>query len=133
MSLDQALVGENWPKGGGKSRTGQIRDFSLWNLPLMHPVNLAYEAATADIGGFNLVDPFPFEAYGVIAINYNRDVEIFPVVKRILEKITGSKSIYKSTTDMGVNCVSQGIIDEEIFKEADRQELIRRYLRYAYE
>lgn len=120
-------------KRGIAAGLAKFETFPLWNLPLKHPVNVAYEAATADIGDFNLVDPFHLEAYGVAAINYNRDVEIFPVVKRILEKITGSESIYKSPTDMGVNCVAAGIIDEELVKEAARQELIRRYFRYACE
>ncbi|MCX7974914.1 MAG: DUF1846 domain-containing protein [Candidatus Aminicenantes bacterium] len=120
-------------KRGVAAGLAKFETFPIWNLPLKHPVNVAYEAATADIGDFNLVDPFHLEAYGVVAINYNRDIEIFPVVKRILERITGSESIYKSPTDMGVNCVAAGIIDEEVVKEAARQELIRRYFRYACE
>jgi uncharacterized protein (UPF0371 family) len=106
---------------------------SIWNIPLKHPVNIAYEAATADIGDFNLIDPFHQEAYGSIAVNYNRDVDTFPVLRRILEKIVGGKSMYKSPTDMGVNCAGFGIIDNEAVREASRQEAIRRYFRYSCE
>ncbi len=120
-------------KRGVEAGLAKFETFPIWNLPLKHPANVAYEAATADIGDFNLVDPFHLEAYGTVAINYNRDVEIFPVVKRILEKITGSESVYKSPTDMCVNCVSAGIVDEESIIEAARQEIIRRYFRYACE
>ncbi|MBL7083890.1 MAG: DUF1846 family protein, partial [Candidatus Aminicenantes bacterium] len=105
----------------------------IWDLPLKHPVNVAYEAATADIGDFNLIDSFHLEAYNKSAVNYNRDVEIFPVLKRILEKLTGAESIYKSPTDMGVNRASSGIINAKEVTEAARQEVVRRYFRYSCE
>jgi uncharacterized protein (UPF0371 family) len=120
-------------KRGLKSGYAKFETFPIWNLPLKHPVNVAYEAATADICDFNLVDPFHLEAYGERAVNYNRDVEIFPVLKRILEKITGKESVYKSPTDMGVNCAGRGIVSDEIVREAAKQELIRRYFRYLCE
>ena len=118
---------------GIQSGFAKFETFPIWNLPLKHPVNVAYEAATADIKDFNLVDPYHLEAYGTIAVNYNRDVEIFPVLKRILEKITGKESLYKSPTDMGVNRAGFGIIDDGIVREAALQELIRRYFRYLCE
>jgi len=95
---------------GVKSGYAKFETFPIWNIPLKHPVNVAYEAATADIRDFNLIDPFHLEAYGKPAINYNRDVEVFPVLKRILEKITGAEPIYKSPTDMGVNRAGFGVI-----------------------
>ncbi len=105
----------------------------MWNLPLKHPVNEAYEAATADLQDVNLVDPFHLEAHGTVAINYNRDVEAFPLVKRILEKIRGDESPYASPTDMGVNRVGFGIVNDEVVRKAARQEIIRRYFRYRCE
>jgi uncharacterized protein (UPF0371 family) len=120
-------------KRGIKSGYAKFETFPIWNLPLKHPVNVAYEAATADIRDFNMIDSFHLEAYGKTSVNYNRDVEAFPLLKRILEKITGSESIYKSPTDMGVNKAGFGIIDDEVVKEAARQEIIRRYFRYACE
>jgi len=111
----------------------KFETFPVWNLPLKHPVNVAYEAATADLGDYNAVDPFHLEAYGATAINYNRDVEVFPVVKRILEHIVGADSCYRSPTDMGVNRVGRAIIDDEVVREAATQEVIRRYFRYACE
>lgn len=111
----------------------KFETFPIWNLPLKHPVNIAYEAATADLGDFNLLDPYHLDAYGVSAVNYNRDVEVFPVLKRILEKITAEESCYRSPTDMGVNCAGLAITDEETVKEASRQEVIRRYFRYRCE
>ena len=111
----------------------KFETFPIWNLPLKHPVNAAYEAATADIADFNLIDPFHLEAYQKPSVNYNRDVEIFPILKRILEKITQAESIYKSPTDMGVNCARAGILSDEIVKDAARQEVIRRYFRYSCE
>ncbi len=120
-------------KRGVAAGFAKFETFPIWNFPLKHPVNIAYEAATADINDFNLVDPFHLEAYGVVAINYNRDVEVFPVLKRILGRITGTESIYQSPTDMGVNCIAAGIIDEKVVKEAACQEVIRRYFRYACE
>ena len=118
---------------GVKAGYSKFETFPIWNLPLKHPVNVAYEAATADIQDFNLIDPHHLEAYGKIAVNYNRDVELFPVVKRILEKITGAKSIYQSPTDMGVNKAGFGIIDDAVVQAAARQEVIRRYFRSACE
>ncbi|MEE8637449.1 MAG: DUF1846 domain-containing protein [Candidatus Margulisiibacteriota bacterium] len=120
-------------KRGIKSGYAKFETFPIWNLPLKHPVNIAYEAATADLRDFNMIDPFHLEAYGKIAINYNRDVEAFPVVKRILEKITGSEPVYRSPTDMGVNKAGFGIVDDEVVQKAARQEIIRRYFRYACE
>ncbi len=96
-------------------------------------MNVAYEAATADIRDFNLIDPFHLEAYGKMAVNYNRDVEVFPVVKRILEKITGGDSFYKSPTDMGVNRAGFAIIDDDVTRRASEQEVLRRYYRYRCE
>ena len=118
---------------GHKSGFAKFETFPIWNLPLKHPVNVAYEAATADIQDFNLVDPFHLEAYGAVAVNYNRDVEIFPVLKRILEKITGEESVYKSPTDMGVNRAGFGVIADDVVREAALQELVRRYFRYSCE
>jgi uncharacterized protein (UPF0371 family) len=111
----------------------KFETFPIWNLPLKHPVNMAYEAATADIRDFNMIDSFHLEAYNEKTINYNRDVEVFPVLKRIIEKITGESSFYKSPTDMGVNRAGFGIIDDDAVKAAAVQEIIRRYFRYACE
>jgi uncharacterized protein (UPF0371 family) len=118
---------------GHKSGYAKFETFPIWNLPLKHPVNIAYEAATADIADFNLIDPFHMEAYGKTSVNYNRDVEVFPVLRRILEKITGAESVTKSPTDMGVNAAGSGIVDDEVCREAAKQELIRRYFRYYCE
>ncbi len=118
---------------GCASGYAKFETFPIWNLPLKHPVNIAYEAATADIGDYNLIDPFHQEAYQQIAVNYNRDVEAFPVLRRILEKITGGQAMYLSPTDMGVNRAGFGISDDEAVREASRQEIIRRYFRYACE
>ena len=120
-------------KRGRRSGYAKFETFPIWNLPLKHPVNIAYEAATADIGDFNLIDPFHLEAYGKSAVNYNRDVEVFPVLERILEKITGAGAVYKSPTDMGCNAAGFGIVDDEVCREAAKQELIRRYFRYYCE
>ena len=111
----------------------KFETFPVWNLPLKHPVNIAYEAATADLGDFNLIDPFHLEAYDRKAVNYNRDVEIFPVVKRILDRITGGVPLCLSPTDMGVNRAGFAIIDDRAAQEAARQEVIRRYFRYRCE
>ncbi|MBU0634861.1 MAG: DUF1846 domain-containing protein [Candidatus Omnitrophica bacterium] len=116
-----------------RSGYAKFETFPIWNIPLKHPVNVAYEAATADIRDFNLIDPFHLEAYNKAAVNYNRDVEIFPVLKRILEKIMRHESIYKSPTDMGVNRAGFGIIDDGVVQEAAKQEVVRRYFRYACE
>jgi len=118
---------------GKKSGYAKFETFPIWSIPLKHPVNIAYEAATADIRDFNLIDPFHLEAYGKTSVNYNRDVEVFPVLKRILEKITGGEAFYKSPTDMGVNRAGFAIVDDEVVKEASRQEVIRRYFRYQCE
>ena len=118
---------------GVKAGYAKFETFPIWNLPLKHPVNIAYEAATADLRDFNLVDPFHLEAYKTSTINYNRDVDAFPLLRRILEKITGSESIYKSPTDMGVNRAGFGIIDDKVTREAAKQEIIRRFFRYTCE
>ncbi|KUG23322.1 atp-dependent zn protease [hydrocarbon metagenome] len=120
-------------KRGIKSGYAKFETFPIWNIPLKHPVNVAYEAATADIRDFNLIDPFHLDAYGEKSVNYNRDVEVFPVLKRILEKITGEPSFYKSPTDMGVNRAGFAIIDDEVTKKAAKMEMIRRYFRYRCE
>ena len=104
----------------------KFETFPIWNLPLNHPVNLAYEAATADLNDVNMIDPFHLEAYGVTTVNYNRDVEAFPVLVAIFEKILGHCP-YKSPTDMGVNMVGNCIVDDEAVCKASRQEIIRRY------
>ena len=106
----------------------KFETFPIWNLPLKHPVNLAYEAATADLNDVNMIDPYHLEAYGVTTVNYNRDVEIFPVLSAIFERIYGENP-YKSPTDMGVNMAGNCICDDEVCKEASRQEIIRRYYR----
>ncbi|MBI4978959.1 MAG: DUF1846 domain-containing protein [Spirochaetes bacterium] len=118
---------------GRRSGYAKFETFPIWNIPLKHPVNVAYEAATADLRDVNMIDPFHLEAYGKTAINYNRDVEAFPLLKRILEKITGSASMYSSPTDMGVNCAGSGIIDDAAVKYAAKQEIIRRFFRYSCE
>jgi uncharacterized protein (UPF0371 family) len=118
---------------GQHSGYAKFETFPIWNLPLKHPVNVAYEAATADLRDFNQIDPFHLEAYQQVTVNYNRDVEIFPVLKRILEKITGGESFYKSPTDMGVNRAGFGIVDDAVVSEAAKQEVVRRYMRHACE
>jgi uncharacterized protein (UPF0371 family) len=114
----------------------KFETFPIWNLPLKHPVNVAYEAATADIQDFNLVDPFHLNKYNKTAINYNRDVESFPILKLILHRIFDQNAnlpMYNSPTDMGVNRAGFGIVDDKIVQEAAKQELIRRYFRYNTE
>ncbi len=111
---------------GVKAGYAKFETFPIWNLPLSHPVNVAYEAATADLNDVNMIDPYHLDAYGTLAVNYNRDVEIFPVVSAMLEKILGY-SPYKSPTDMGVNMVGNCIVDDEACKEASNAEIIRRY------
>ena len=113
-------------KRGRTAGYAKFETFPVWNLSLNHPVNLAYEAATADLSDVNLIDPFHLEAYGTTTVNYNRDVEAFPVLVTMFEKILG-KCPYKSPTDMGVNMVGNCIIDDEATKEASRQEIVRRY------
>lgn len=111
----------------------KFETFPVWNLPLNHPVNIAYEAATADIGDVNMVDPFHLEATGNMAVNYNRDIAIFPVVRRICERIMGKENAYVSPTDMGVNKVGFAICDDKVVCDAAKQEVIRRYFRYRCE
>ena len=113
-------------KRGVKAGYAKFETFPIWNLPLKHPVNLAYEAATADLNDVNMIDPFHLEAYGFTTVNYNRDVEIFPVLKAMFEKIYG-ESPYQSPTDMGVNMAGNCICDDALCQEASRQEIIRRY------
>ena len=108
----------------------KFETFPIWNIPLNHPVNLAYEAATADLNDVNMIDPFHLEAYGVTTVNYNRDVEIYPVVEAMFRTIYG-QCPYKSPTDMGVNMVGNAIVDDEACREASRQEIIRRYFNIA--
>lgn len=113
-------------KRGVKAGYAKFETFPIWNLPLKHPVNIAYEAATADLNDVNMIDPFHLEAYGETAVNYNRDVEIFPVLNAMFEEILG-ESPYKSPTDMGVNMVGNCILDDEVCRAASHQEIIRRY------
>lgn len=109
----------------------KFETFPVWNVALKHPLNVAYEAATVDLKDVNMLDYFHFETYGKVAVNYNRDLEMFPVVRRIIEKITGQASVYQSPTDMGVNRVGFGIIDDEIVRQASKDEIIRRYFATA--
>jgi uncharacterized protein (UPF0371 family) len=120
-------------KNGVKVGYAKFETFPIWNLPLNHKVNVAYEAATVDLKDFNLIDHYHLEAYNEKAVNYNRDVEAFPLVRRIIEKITGEKSLYKSPTDMGVNRAGFGIVDDDIVQQAAHQEIVRRYFRCACE
>ncbi len=113
-------------KRGIKAGYAKFETFPIWNIPLKHPVNLAYEAATADLNDVNMIDPFHLEAYGETTVNYNRDVEIFPVLNAIFENISG-ESPYKSPTDMGVNMAGYAIVNDEIVKKAAREEIVRRY------
>ena len=113
-------------KRGVKAGYAKFETFPIWNLPLQHPVNLAYEAATADLGDVNVIDPFHLQAYGETTVNYNRDVEIFPVLSAMFEKIMG-ECPYKSPTDMGVNMAGNCIFDDAAVQDAARQEIIRRY------
>ncbi len=113
-------------KRGTKAGYAKFETFPIWNLPLKHPVNVAYEAATADLNDVNMIDPFHLEAYGETTVNYNRDIEIFPVVNAMMERIMG-QSPYKSPTDMGVNMAGCAICDDEAVREAANQEIIRRY------
>ena len=113
-------------KRGVKAGYAKYETFPIWNLPLKHPVNLAYEAATADLNDVNMIDPFHLEAYGEQTVNYNRDVEVFPVLNAMFEKIMG-ESPYKSPTDMGVNMAGNAIVDNETVEKASRQEILRRY------
>lgn len=113
-------------KNGVKAGYAKFETFPIWNIPLHHPVNLAYEAATADLNDVNMIDSYHLDAYGVSTVNYNRDIEIFPVLNAMMTHILGS-SIYKSPTDMGVNMAGNCIIDDEVTREASKQEILRRY------
>ena len=113
-------------KRGIKAGYAKFETFPIWNLPLKHPVNMAYEAATADLNDVNMIDPFHLDAYGKVTVNYNRDIEIFPVLNAIFEGIYGENP-YKSPTDMGVNMVGNCITDDEVCCNASKQEIIRRY------
>jgi len=115
-------------KRGITAGYAKFEKFPVWNLPLKHPVNIAYESSTADLKDVNLIDSYHFDAYGKIAVSYNRDLEAFPVVRNILRKITG-KDIYKSPTDMGINSIAECIYDDELARESAKQEIIRRYYR----
>lgn len=120
-------------KKGVKAGYAKFETFPIWNLPLSHKVNIAYEAATVDLKDIVQIDHHHLEAYNEKTVNYNRDIEAFPLLRRILEKITGEESMYKSPTDMGVNRASAGILDDEAISEASHQEIIRRYFRCAVE
>lgn len=117
-------------KRGVNAGYAKYETFPIWNLPLKHPVNLAYEAATADLADVNMIDPFHLEAYGETTVNYNRDIEIFPVLETIFRSIFG-ECPYKSPTDMGVNMAGFAICDDEACREASYQEIIRRYFASA--
>ncbi len=114
-------------KRGVNAGYAKFETFPIWNIPLKHPVNLAYEAATADLKDINMIDPYHLEAYGVTTVNYNRDIEAFPVVRTILNKIMDGKDIYKSPTDMGVNMAGYAIENDAVVRSAANQEIIRRY------
>jgi len=118
---------------GVKAGYAKFETFPIWNLPLKHKVNTAYEAATVDLKDVNLIDHHHLDAYNEKTVNYNRDIEAFPLLKRIIEKITGEESFYKSPTDMGVNRAGYGIIDDDVVQEAAHQEIIRRYFRCSCE
>lgn len=123
-------------KRGVKSGFAKFETFPIWNLSLDHPVNTAYEAATADIGDYNVIDPFHKKAYGIMAINYSRDVENFAIMKKIIDKVVDKDdpmAKYRSPTDMGVNMAREGIIDDDVVGEASKEEIIRRYFRYHRE
>jgi uncharacterized protein (UPF0371 family) len=113
-------------KRGVTAGYAKYETFPVWDLPLQHPVNLAYEAATADLKDVNLIDPFHLAAYGVTAVNYNRDVEVFPVVRALLSRIIG-EDVYRSPTDMGVNMIGRCIVDDNVVRKASEQEIIRRW------
>ena len=115
-------------KRGVKAGYAKYETFPVWNLPLKHPVNIAYEAATADLNDVNQIDPFHFNAYGTLAINYNRDIAVFPILQNILHKITG-KEVYKSPTDMGVNMLKDAITDDKLAQLSAKKEILRRYYR----
>lgn len=116
---------------GVKAGFAKFETFPVWNMPIKHPLNMAYEAATADIGDALLIDHFHLEAYDEKTVSYNRDLEAFPLLQRILERITGEGSLYRSPTDMGVNRLLFGIVDDGVVREASVQEIIRRYFHYS--
>ena len=118
-------------KLGNSSGYSKFETFPVWNVPLKHPLNIAYEAATVDLKDVNMIDSFHFEHYGEVAINYNRDLETFPIIKRTIERITGKQAEFNSPTDMGVNRIGFGIIDDVVVQEASKQEIIRRYFETA--
>ncbi len=118
---------------GNEAGYAKFETFPIWNLPLKHPVNVAYEAATVDLGDFNLIDPFHLAAHGEQTVNYNRDVEVCPVLLRILRRISATSNVYESPTDMGVNRAGFAIVDDAAVQEAARQEVIRRHFRCACE
>jgi len=118
---------------GTSAGYAKFETFPIWNLPLRHPVNAAYEAATADLHDVNMIDPFHLEAYNTQAVNYNRDIETFPVLREILRRITQSALAYKSPTDMGVNRAGFAITDDGVVRQAAKQEILRRYFRYSCE
>ena len=120
-------------KRGVAANFAKFETFPIWNLPLKHEVNVAYESATAELKDVNLIDHYHLEAYGRPAVNYNRDIEAFPLLRRIIERITGQPSFYKSPTDMGVNRAGFGIVDDSACRAAAAQEIIRRYYNYACE
>ncbi len=120
-------------KRGVKVGYAKYETFPVWNLPLKHPVNLAYEAATADLNDVNIIDPYYYEATGQVVVNFNRDVAVYPVLKEILARITEGDNLYNSPTAMGVNMVGYAITDDAFSCEASNQEIIRRYYRYAVE
>jgi len=120
-------------KRGVHAGYAKFETFPIWNLPLRHPVNAAYEAATAELKDVNMIDPFHLEAYSEPSVNYNRDVEAFPVLRRILSRITGSADFYQSPTDMGVNRAGFAVVDDALAAAAGKQEILRRYFRYQCE
>ena len=114
---------------GNQAHYAKFETFPVWNLPLNHPVNIAYEAATADLQDANALDHFHYDAYNIVSVNYNRDLQAFPLLKSLLSRITGKECPYQSPTDMGVNCIKAGIIDDEAVSEAAKLEIERRYFR----
>ncbi|MBN1156660.1 DUF1846 family protein [Candidatus Woesearchaeota archaeon] len=120
-------------KKGIKTGFSKFESFPIWNIELNHPINIAYEAATADLRDVNMIDPHHKKAYGITAINYNRDVENYSILNDIMERITGEEFEFKSPTDMGVNAMKDGIVDDKVCREAAKQEIIRRYFRYYRE
>ena len=118
---------------GVRAGYAKFETFPIWNLPLQHPVNVAYEAATAELRDVNMIDPYHLETYNERAVNYNRDIESFPLLRRMLDRIMGEQGLYRSPTDMGVNRAGFAIVDDAAAAAAGRQEIIRRYFRYACE